>query len=256
MAKQFSQGEKRMIRSLLMPALLLGASLLSGCGKSTVDVSLHGVNYTVDPFTYMVMDPVDPEKISGGEHIDSFSAGGTTCCATLPRKWRPGIKLQIRTTHWLKARPDGSLPEIKQAHVVEVPKYVDGKPGELWVLRNADGSVSVVSSDFQPDHAQWPGKVKGWPVPSLEYQRERWEVLRKHEANGVESYLSALAELKENPDKQAREAWEVTKRYYPSDLVGFSGPSDPKYRDSLRKEYEEGLARSQVWLKNIMDEKP
>lgn len=245
-----------MIRLLLVAALLLGTSLLSACGKSTVDVSLHGVNYTVDPFTYMVMDPVDPEKISGGEHIDSFSAGGTTCCATLPRKWRPGIKLQIRTTHWLKARPDGSLPEIKQAHVVEVPKYVDGKPGELWVLRNAGGSVSVVSSDLQPDHAQWPGKVKGWPVPSLEYRRERWELFRKHEADGVASYLSALAELTENPEKHLKKNWEFTEKYNPDELGEFSGPSDPKYREFLKKRHEEGLVRSREWLKNIMDEKP
>jgi hypothetical protein len=36
--------------------------------------------------------------------------------------------------------------------------------GELWVLRGADGSMSVVSSDFQPDHPNWPGRVKDWPV--------------------------------------------------------------------------------------------
>jgi hypothetical protein len=256
MAKHFSTEGIKMIRASLVPVCLFGALLLSACEKPTVDVNLHGVNYTRDTFSYRVMDPVNPNQGSGGELIDPFGAGGTTCCATLPRKWRPGIKLEVRTIHWLKARPDGSLREVKQVHVVDVPQYVDGKPGELWVLRNADESVSVVSSDFQPDHTQWPGKVKGWPIPSLEYQRERWELFRKHEADGVKSYLSALAELKDNPDKRAREAWEVTKRYYPSDLVGFSGPSDPKYRDSLRKEYEEGLARSRVWLKNIMDEKP
>jgi hypothetical protein len=245
-----------MIRWLLVPAFVIAASLLSACGKSTVDVSLHGVNYTVDPFTYMVMDPVDPEKISGGEHIDSFSAGGTTCCATLPRKWRPGIKLQIRTTHWLKARPDGSLPEIKQAHVVEVPKYVDGKPGELWVLRNADGSVGVVSSDFQPDHAQWPGKVKGWPVPSLEYQRERWELFRKYEADGLSSFLAAAADLAADPEKHSKKTWAHTQQYYPDELVGFSGPDDPKYRQFLKKQYEADVERSRQLLKNVMDAKP
>ena len=245
-----------MIRSLLLPAFLLGASLLSGCGKSTVSVSLHGVNYTVEPFTYMVVDPVDPDKINGGEHIDSFSAGGTTCCATLPRIWRPGTKLTVRTIHWLKARPDGSLPEVKQVHVVEVPQYADGKPGELWVLRNADGSVGVVSSDFQPDHAQWPGKVKGWPVPSLEYQRERWELYRKYEADGVRLYVSLSEKLKNDPKKHLEESWESTKKNYPEDLKEFSGPSDPKYFDSLKKEYDEGLERSKRLLKDVMDAKP
>jgi hypothetical protein len=256
LAKQFYQGELKMMRSRLVPAVLLGASLLSGCGKSAVNVNLHGVNYTVEPFTYMVMDPVNPERIGGGEHVDSFSAGGTTCCAALPSKWRPGIKLQIRTIHWLKPRADGSLPEVKQEHVVEVPQYVDGKPGELWVLRNADGSVSVVSSDFQPDHAQWPGKVKGWPVPSLEYQRERWELFRKHEADGVASFLAALAELAENPEKHFKESWKHAQEYYPANLSGFSGPNDPKYREFLKKRHEEGLAQCRERLKNLMNEKP
>jgi hypothetical protein len=245
-----------MIRSSLVRVCLLGGLLLTACGKSTVSVSLHGVNYTVEPFTYMVMDAESPDKIGGGEHIDSFSAGGTTCCATLPRKWQPGIKLQINTIHRLKPRQDGSLPEVKQRHVVEVPKYVDGKPGELWVLRNADGSVGVVSSDFQPDHVRWPGKVKGWPVPSLEYQRERWELFRKHEADGVASFLSALAELAENPEKHFKENWEHTQEHHPDDLRGFSGPSDPKYREFLKKRFEDGLAQSRMRLKTVMDEKP
>jgi len=53
---------------------------------------------------------------------------------------------------------------------------VDGKPGELWVVRQADGSFGVVSSDYQPDHAKWPGAVKGWPVPTLEYKRKSFDV--------------------------------------------------------------------------------
>jgi hypothetical protein len=256
MEKQFFHGEPNMIRSLLVPVFVLCASLLSGCEESTVNVNLHGVNYTVDPFTYMVMDPVKPDQISGGELIDSFAAGGTTCCATLPREWRPGIKLTVRTTHWLTARPDGSLPEVKQVHVVEVPKYVGGKPGELWVLRNADGSVSVVSSDLQPDHAQWPGKVKGWPVPSLEYQRERWEIYRKHEEIFVRLYVSLLDDLGEDPKKHGEFFWGETTKSDPSDLAGFSGPHDPKYLASLRKEYDEGLDNSLKSLKNVMDQKP
>ena len=245
-----------MIRSLLILVSMLGATLLSGCQKSTVDVNLHGVNYTNNSFTYVVMDPENPAGGAGGELIDPFGAGGTMCCAKLPRKWQQGIKLQIRTTQYLQQRPAETVVEAKKLHVVEVPKYIDGTPGELWVLLNADESVSVVSSDLQPDHAQWPGKVKGWPVPSLEYQRERWELYRKYEADGVASYLSGLAELKENPEKTMRQAWNVKKEYFPSDITSFSGPSDPRFRDSLQKEYEEGLERSRKLLKNVMDARP
>jgi len=245
-----------MIRAFVVVVSILGASLLSACEKSTVAVNLHGVNYTDNSFSYVVMDPDNPAGGAGGELIDPFGAGGTMCCAKLPRKWRQGIKLQVRTIQYLQQRPAETVVEAKKLHVVEVPKYIDGKPGELWVLLNADESVSVVSSDFQPDHAQWPGKIKGWPVPSLEYQRERWELYRKHEEGGVELYLSSLAELAENPGKHLKENWEHTTKAYPKDLVGFSGPGDPKYYEFLKKQHEEGLERSRKLLKNVMDARP
>jgi hypothetical protein len=148
------------------------------------------------------------------------------------------------------------LPEVKEEHVAELPLYADGKPGELWVLRKADGSISLVSSDYQPDHRKWPGKVKGWPVPSLEYRRERWELVRKHEAGGVQLYISMLDELEKKPGLRANEDWEVAKEYDRESIKGFSGPDDPKYREKLRKEYTEGLERSKRLLTDVMRAKP
>lgn len=245
---------KRPLTTLLI--WVIAVSLLSACEKSTVDVNLHGVNYSGDTFTYVVSDPAKTEEGSGGELIDPFGAGGMTCCVTLPKKWRPGIRLKVRATHWLKERPDGSLPEIKEEHIVEVPTYVDGKPGDLWVLREADGKVSVVSSDLQPNHPKWPGKVKGWPIPSLEYQRERWELYRKHEEGGVRLYVSLLADLARDPQKEAKEAWEHAKEYDRESLKGFSGPDDPKYIIALHSEYTEGLERSRRLLQDVMERRP
>ena len=231
-------------------------ALLSTCEKSTVDVNLHGVNYTGETFTYVVSDPKRPDSGSGGELIDPFGAGGMTCCVTLPKVWRPGIMLKVHATHWLKERPDGSLPEIKEEYTVEVPRYVDGKPGEMWVLREANGKVSVISSDFQPNHPKWPGQVKGWPVPSLEYRRERWELLRKHEQIFVDSYLGSLQKLEESPYVEAKQAWEHAKEYQRKSLRGFSGPDDPRYITFLKEEYAAGLTRSRERLANLMEEKP
>jgi hypothetical protein len=231
--------------------------LLAGCEERTsVEVNVHGVNYSGNTFTFSVSDPATPDSSAGGGLIDPFGAGGIMCCVSLPKKWQPGIKVRVRTKHWLPKLPDGSLPEVKEEHVVEVPPYVDGKPGELWVLRGADGNVSVISSDFQPDHPKWPGKVKGWPVPSREYQLERWEIYRNHEEGGVKLYLSLLEELDKDPLARAKEDWEFTKKNEPTALAGFTGPEDPRYQLTLRKEYEEGLQRSKRLLKEVMEEKP
>ena len=217
-------------------------------------VSLHGVNYSDREFSYFIADPENPKKTIGGEHIAPFAGGGTTCCAVLPWKWKPGTKVRLTTTHWLKKRPDGSLPEVTQEHEVDVPEYAEA--GELWVIRDAQGKISVVSSNVQPDHPGWPGKVKGWPVPSVEYQRERWALYRDLEQGNVDLYLSLSRQLKQDPMEHAREMWKHDKEYSSSEIAGFAGPTDPRYIEHLRKDYVDGLERSTARLEEIMKAKP
>ena len=247
------------LRKITSLACLLCAALLVACGESMLNVNLHGVNYSGETFSYAVADPATPDQLSGGELIDPFGAGGTTCCASLPKEWRPGIKLQVRTTYWTEERINGEnkISEFKDVRVVDVPPYVEGKPGELWVLREADGGVSVLSSDYQPDHPKWPGKVKGWPVPSLAYQRERWELYRKHEQGGIDLYLSLLKELKDAPQVRAKDAWEFADKYDPEGIrKTYTGPDDPRFIAFLEARYKEGLKRSTERLEMLMKERP
>lgn len=243
----------------LVLSWLLVHSALSACDRptTTVDVNLHGVNHTVDTFSYSVKDPALKDQAgAGGELIDPYGAGGTTCCAPLPKVWRPGIKLQVDTTHWVDRGPEQGLLEVKETHLVEVPRYPDGRPGELWVLRGPDGKVSLVSSDFQPDHPEWPGEIKGWPVPSLEYRKERWNIIFQWELHGVDNALALLDELANDPQRNAKEAWELAEQYDRESIQGFSGPTDPKYIVQLKKEYEESLEYSKGRVMQVMQEKP
>lgn len=244
-------------RRCVFAAWLFILSVFGGCGKSTVSVDVHGVNYSNNEFSYLLVDPESPDSSSAGEHIDRYAAGGTTCCYPLPKQWHPGIKVRIRTTHWLMEKDsDGHLPEIHEEHVVEVPQYVNGKPGELWVVRAADGKVSVVSSDFQPDHPNWPATPKGWPVPSLEYRRERWKIYRDHEEGGVRLYQSLLEELAKDPERRAKEAWESASKYNRDSIKGFAGPGDPRYVTALHDHYEKALIESRARLQRVMEERP
>ena len=97
---------------------------------------------------------------------------------------------------------DGQLKGIRQGHMLELPRYAGSKPGELWVLRTNEGSIELVSSDFQPNHPDWPGRVKGWHEPSLDYQRERWALKKRAAEQSVKSIECLLKELKENPGKE------------------------------------------------------
>jgi hypothetical protein len=230
--------------------------LLGGCEKATVPVSIHGVNYTGQTFSYVIEDPANSKNSGGGELIEPFSSGGTMCCYALPSKWRPGIQVRITGRHWLTKKDDGSLPEIVETKVVEVPQYVDGKAGELWVLREANGALSIVSSDYQPNHAKWPGKVKGWPVPSLEYRRSRWDISIEHEAGGVRLYQNLLRSMKSSPQTRAEESWRFDQERDPKSLAGFTGPNDKRYHAFLIQEYEEGLIRSTEKLRRLKEQRP
>jgi hypothetical protein len=246
-------------------ASLFCIQMLTACAKTgTASVSIHGVNYTDQVFSYRVEDPANSDNHGGGELIDPYAAGGTTCCYDLPKKWRPGIKVKVDVTRWLPKKADENLTEVRENHVVEVPPYADGKVGELWVLRNADGTMGVVSSDYQPDHEKWPGKVKGWPVPSVAYQRERWDLYIQLAESDVKGAQQLIDELEKSPDTRAAKDWDFEMnrnndykyRGDPSSLAGFSGPTDPKYRAKLRQEYFDWLESSQRKLKQLRESRP
>lgn len=215
--------------------------ILAACEKSSIPVSIHGVNYSVEPFSFVLKDPVDPKNEGGGELVDSYAAGGTTCCYELPKRWRPGLKVSIQIKHWVGKNADNSLHDIDSTHLVEIPEYADGKPCELWVLRSTDGGLDIVSSDFQPDHPKWPGKVKGWPIPSLAYQRERWDIYIDVQEGYLNAYTGLQKKLLAFPDKAAEEAWEHALKYEKESLKTFNGPEDPKYRAMLKENYHKGI---------------
>jgi hypothetical protein len=175
---------------------------------------------------------------------------------------------------FLARKAGENLTEVRENYVVEVPPYADGKVGELWVLRNADGTIGVVSSDYQPDHEKWPGKVKGWPVPSVAYQRERWDLYIEHAEGYVELYKKMPDELAKTPDTRAADAWsfkaEDAAKYKEGlrtdlndhakanrDLLAkFSGPSDPRFREYLKQVYESSLKDAELEVKKLTDSRP
>jgi hypothetical protein len=262
---------------LVFIAGLVCIQIVIACAKmeiGTASVSIHGVNHTDEVISYRVVDPANADNHGGGELIDPYGAGGTTCCYELPKKWRPGIKIQVNLTRRPPKKGDGSLPKVQENHVIEVPPYADGKVGDLWVLRNADGTLGVVSSDYQPDHEKWPGKTKGWPVPSLAYQRERWDLYIEHEEGYVQLYKELLDELEKSPDRRAADTWsfkaENAAKYAEGDrsdrngrakadrdlLAQFSGPGDPKFRKWLKQYYEHSLQEAELKVQKLKDSRP
>lgn len=271
----------RTLRLALVAVLCL--HLLTACAKGgTASVNIHGVNHTDREFSYRVEDPSNPGNHGGGELVDAYSAGGTLCCYELPRSWRPGIQVQVHTIRWKdKLDNDTTQPreEIREAHLVEVPAY-KGKPGELWVLLQANGSVAVVSSDLQPDHPDWPGVVKGWPVPSLEFMRMQADMYIKDTESWVRSTQETLAELETSPTQLAKDIWDDRQakiaiyakaldanlpsrsnaqddaKKYREQLSKFTGPEDPGFIELLKRENREYLDFFQKKLARQKEARP
>jgi hypothetical protein len=221
-----------------------------------VPVSVHGVNYTADSFRYVVVDPRDESNRAGGEHIEPFAGSGIMCCYTLPKRWVPGITVNVRSTHSFVEGPERTLREVESVYTVEVPRYPEGNVADLWVVRTADGGIELVSSNVEPTHPEWPGRIKGWPVPSIEYQRKRWELYRELAEDNVKLYRKSLDDLKTKSRQHLQENWEHDKQYNPDIVKKFSGPDDRSYAEHQRLSYLEGLARSQAKLAELLKEKP
>lgn len=232
---------------------MLVLSALPGRAKSTVAVSVHGVNYSNETFSYSVENPDDQKGPVAGELVDRFAAGGTVCCYELPTEWMPGIRVKVNSTHWLKKTPDGKLPEVKQVFILEVPPYADGKPGELWVLRHADGNVEVVSSDISPAHEKWTASVKGWPEPSVEFRREKISAKLEETERYLSISRSSLSAIRSDPEKKAGTAWVVDKANRRKGMEQFQGPNDPAYVRWLEERYMNNLQALEARLKMLRE---
>ena len=248
---------------VLFSALVM---LFAGCSKAieapavtknnTVSVNVHGVNYTAEPFRYLLADATNPSNTAGGEHIGPYGGGGITCCFTLPKRWVPNIRVKVHSTHWLSESDNRRLLEVEKVSIVEVPPYPQGSVGELWVLRTASGAVELVTSNVEPDHPQWPGKVKGWPEPSLAYLRERWELHRKLAEDEVALYRGSLDHLRSYTQAHLQNGWDFEKKYDRDLIKRFSGPNDPAYAEYRKNTYIEGLENSEKKLQQLIKEKP
>ncbi|WP_158453615.1 DUF3304 domain-containing protein [Pseudogulbenkiania sp. NH8B] len=211
--------------------------------------TLTAVNYTDWPFDWVgVARVAEPDKAMAADRVTAFGASGQMCCVSLPAKWQPGMELVVQTqdgTHAKSAKEWGQehIPIIK--HRVAVPRYDSSDVGTVWVQLLPGGKVELVVSRFDPTHAQWPGKVKGWPVPTVEYRRKIWDRDMKEKKMYLETVRREVAEFESYGQDKIKKMWDMDKFHFPENIKGFAGADDPEYRKSKKKELQEDLIRWQ-----------
>lgn len=239
------------VKRIISRAILGSCMLISACQAKPpgVGVGVHAVNYTEDEITYVIADPLDKENSAGGESINPFEAGGLMCCYTVPAKWRPGIKVELQVEVWLTSQPDGpdGNPKIEKKKVsLVLPKPLEDKPSELWVIRNPDGRFDLVASNYGPAHPKWPGKIKGMPTVSVSYlQKLIKRDLAQHE-DYLKVYRGEQQALSADPAQFAKKRWEFDLKHRRDRVVNvFSGPTDRKYIVFLKADTNEMVERTE-----------
>lgn len=223
---------------------------LSGCTNSgkddKVSLNITGVDYAgtgID--VYDVEDPKNPKNHGGGFSITPYSADGIQCCFTVPKEWHPGLKVNVLIRYPLegetgdeisaslaKRQAEGTLVDTVPA---EIPKYKTPARGTLWVQFMPNKKVKLVVSDLDPSHKDFPGEVKGWPVPSDEYRRKLIDARMQESEERLERSKALLDAVNSGDKSVLKDDWDFYKDYSPEKISNFSSYLDPDFKSFFIK---------------------
>jgi hypothetical protein len=168
------------------------ATLLTACATPSEKKeeqsggAVHALNYSAREVAYIAVEhPGHPEGGGGGDALNPYGGGGDICCFSVPAKWSPDIRVVIVYQFY----PEKTYRRVE----VGVPPYPNGKAGDIWLIVHPDESAEAVVSDFGPSRPEWPGKIKGYPVPSREYRLKRWEEKLQREKTDLAAMKKALS---------------------------------------------------------------
>jgi len=198
--------------------------------------------------------------------ITPYSAGGTQCCYQVPREWHEGMKVNVivryplegdttdeRSANLTKRRAEGTE---QQTIEVEIPEYKTPARGTLWVQFLSDKNSSVVVSELDPPHADFPSEVKGWPVPSDEYQTKLIDREIKDISGRVSRTEDSLKKIKRGDEAVIKQYWDIRQDTAPKDIAGFSGWADPEFKNYLEDSLEWYVTRDKAHLDKLRGLKP
>ena len=215
--------------------------------SAAVGVAVSAINYTGEEMSYVAEDPSNPAN-AAAEVVGPFAAGGVMCCYDLPKKWKPGITVKVK------------FYDVKEKLIrdisTDVLPYVDGKVEHLWIASYPDGTVEAISSQYIPTHEKWSGRVKGWPVPSIEFRRQLWDQKMSDVRSNLQVEESLLTDVIRNPRGTALESWEYGMKNNDKYILRFAGPDDPEYINYLRERYERGAKAAREELSYVERHKP
>ena len=168
---EIGRSNLRLARRQKLGLLVAGACmLLAGCSDEMVPASVEGYNHMSDwgiaSFT------VDG---AGGPNITPEAGGGkSSCCASIPVRWRPGMKVKVQWSY--STTQGGPRPPPPQEALVEIPEY-SSRAGSIQAHFYPNHTVKVVVTTYGIEHPRYPMSEEDkqpWETSQqlLEYEKQ------------------------------------------------------------------------------------
>lgn len=120
----------------------------TACEDSTNAVSLRGYNH-------MNVLAISAFTVNGamGPNVDTESGGGETCCVSIPKQWRPGLKAKVAWSY--DQNDDVKSPHpANQTAEVDIPEYRFA--GAVHVHFYEEHKIKIIVSRCSPEHPFYP----------------------------------------------------------------------------------------------------
>lgn len=140
--------KKRKNACLHLVVSLICIFATTACSDSTNAVSLRGYNH-------MKVLAIRIFTVNGamGPNVDTESGGGETCCVTIPKQWRPGLKAKVSWSYDQNDDVASPLPPSQTAEV-DIPEY--HFVGAVHVHFYEKHKIKIVVSKCSPRHPFYP----------------------------------------------------------------------------------------------------
>ncbi|WP_157956979.1 DUF3304 domain-containing protein, partial [Salinicola aestuarinus] len=139
---------------------------------------------------------------------------------------------------------------------VDVPKYETPARGILWVQFLPDKKANVVVSDLSPPHDDFPGEVKGWPVPSDKYRRSIVDREVKDAQASLAVYRKGIDDVQSREDGVFEKYWNIDKDVFAQDVEKFDGWGDPAYQEYLLENLSMSAKRMENKIERLREVRP
>ena len=184
----------------------------------------------------------------------------------MPKTWHEDLQVDVivryplegesyeeRQADRTRREAEGRLQETIR---LDIPRYETPARGTLWVQFLPDNRASVVVSNLTPAHENFPGDVKGWPVPSDEYRQKLINIKIEDAKQRLERSRKSLFLIKTGNKQKLKELWRIYSDIYSENISSFNNYYDPEFIEFLTERFKERIRADEQTISLLKEARP